>query len=102
MIISLSFSFGIETKNTFIHARSSLENNDFRPKWTKFIPVGRLPCFRGTEWTLDIIILFKVLSRLEWTWMESEKINSKQWTGLRSSRKDHAEARTFKETALHF
>ena len=50
----------------------------------------------------NIIILFKVLSRLEWTWMESEKINSKQWTGLGSSRKDHAEAITFKETALHF
>ena len=41
--------------NTFMHARSSHANNDSRPKWTKSIPANRLPCFRGTEWTLDII-----------------------------------------------
>ena len=81
----------IETLNTFIHTRSSLANNDSKPKWTKSVPASRLLCFRGTEWTLDIIILLKVLSRLKWTWMESEKINSKQWTGFRFSRKDHAE-----------
>ena len=41
--ISLSFfSFGIETMNTFIHSRSSLENqNPSRPKLAKSIPVFR-------------------------------------------------------------
>ena len=38
----LSYSFGIETINTFIHFRSSLENHtDSRPKWANCIPVFR-------------------------------------------------------------
>ena len=52
-------SFGNERIISFIHARSFLANNDSTPKWTKSVPAGRLPCFRGTEWTLDIIILLK-------------------------------------------
>ena len=51
--------------STFLHARSSFANNDSGPKWTKFIPASRLPCFRVTEWTLDIIIFFKVSSGFE-------------------------------------
>ena len=65
IIISISFSFGIETINTFIHARSSHANNDSRPKLAKSMPANRLPCFRGPEWALDIIILFIALSLLE-------------------------------------
>ena len=42
IFLFLSYSFGIETINTFIHSRSSLKNhNDSRPKWTKCIPVFR-------------------------------------------------------------
>ena len=42
IFLFLSYSFGIETINTFIHSRSSLKNHtDSRPKWTKCIPVFR-------------------------------------------------------------
>ena len=37
IFLLLSYSFGIETINTFIHSRSSLENHilDSRPNWAK-------------------------------------------------------------------
>ena len=42
IFLFLSYSFGIETINTFVHSRSSLKNHtDSRPKWTKCIPVFR-------------------------------------------------------------
>ena len=43
IFLLLSYSFGIETINTFIHSRSSLENHilDSRPNWAKCIPIFR-------------------------------------------------------------
>ena len=56
-------SFGIETINTFIHSRSSLENHtDSRPKWTKSIPVFR-PKRRKNQAGLGRHILFMAYIR---------------------------------------
>ena len=42
IFLFLSYSFGIETVNTFIHSRSSLKTiPDSRQKWAKCIPVFR-------------------------------------------------------------
>ena len=43
IFLFLSFSFAIETRNTFIHSRVVLSKTipDFRPKWAKCIPVFR-------------------------------------------------------------
>ena len=54
-------------------------------------------CFRDTEWTLDIIILFvsfkkRHLATNEW----NQRKLQLTMAGFRFSRKDHAEARTFK------
>ena len=46
---------------------------------------SRLPCFLGTKWTLDIIILFKALSRLEWRGWNQRKltVNNEQASDFR-------------------
>ena len=42
IFLFLSYSFGNETINKFIHSRSSLKTiPDSRPKWAKFVPVFR-------------------------------------------------------------
>ena len=42
IFLFLSYSFEIETRNTFKHSRSSLENHTrFQTKWAKCIPVFR-------------------------------------------------------------
>ena len=84
IILSVSFSFGIETINTFIHACSSHANNDSEPKWTKSIPASRLPCFQGTEWTLNIIILLNRYLVSNGGWNQRKlTINNGQASGFR-------------------
>ena len=43
IFLFISYSFGTETINTFVHPPSS----DSRPKWAKFIPVFRPISFMG-------------------------------------------------------